>query len=130
MSSGASIDETIALTNSPISPHAVRINTILEGSLKLPDKEEYEELQRTNYENGETKFQGKRQAGKGTNVDETVLPFDSNRVVLKNKVDGSDYQNASWMFSREEIGAYDLLRLFPYQPFDETNFIVSRMLEI
>ena len=42
---------------------------------------------------------------------ESILPFDFNRVALRNK-DGSDYYNASWITRQEEKVHYDIVDPF------------------
>ena len=94
--------------------------------MNLPAEDEFNKIQKKDYEKNHTNLQGRKQAGKGVNVDENVLPYDANRVVLMNKINSSDYINASWITRRKEQGNYDLLRPFLYQPFDEVSFIASQ----
>lgn len=114
------------LENDQLPQHAIRLSTILLGKIDMPQSKEFEGLQNVENSSRETSIHGRKQKGKGINADEKIIPYDSNRLVLKNKVNKSDYINASWITKRVQEGSYDLLRLSQYTPFEEISFIVSQ----
>ena len=95
--------------NESIPNHCIMMSSVLNGHVKMPDKQEFQSLQ-SNHRHS---------------VDDGVIPYDSSRVILKNKIRGSDFVNASWMVQHKEEGSYDLLRPFHYAPFEETSFIIA-----
>ena len=99
--------------------YSIQISSILTNEwyeFPLPQIEEYEELE----------SEILKENHDGIDNAETIVPYDSNRVILKNKVNGNDYYNASWITQQEDKGHYDTLRPFSYQPYEETSFIVAR----
>ena len=114
------------LENDQLPQHAIRLSSILLGKVDMPKSKEFESLQNVENSSRETSVHGRKQKGKGINADEKIVPYDSNRLVLKNKVNKSDYINASWITKRVQEGSYDLLRPSQYTPFEEISFIVSQ----
>ena len=101
------------------SKYSIQISTVLRNEwyeFPLPQMEEFEELEDEILKENHDEVD---------NI-ETIVPYDSNRVILKNKINGNDYYNASWITQREDKGHYDTLRPFSYQPYEETSFIVAR----
>ena len=45
---------------------------------------------------------------------------------MRNKVNGTDFINGSWVARRTEVDNYDLARPFAYTPFNEISIIVSQ----
>ena len=75
---------------------------VMSGSIKQPTIEEFDDL--VSFKDDDlgqrfTRFQGNRFNNIGSlNLVPSVLPFDHNRVLLKNLIGGYDYVNASVMF--------------------------------
>ena len=112
--------------NDQLPQHAIPMSSILLGKINMPKSQEFEGLQNVEISGGETIVHGRKQKGKRNTSNNKILPYDSNRIILKNKVDKSDYVNASWISRRVQEGSYDLLRPFQYTPFEEISFIISQ----
>ena len=102
------------------------MSSILLGKINMPKSQEFENLKNIEISGGETTLHGKKQTGKKNTSNNKTLPYDSNRIILRNKVEKSDYINASWISRRAQEGSYDLLRPFQYTPFEEISFIISQ----
>ena len=72
-------------------------------------------------------YQGRKhnKSGKKLNNHDDVLPFDFNRVVLKNLINKTDYVNASWI-SKAVNERYDSLDFITYPSYSKINFIVTQ----
>ena len=112
--------------NDQLPQHAIPMSSILLGKISMPKSQEFENLQNIEISGGETTVHGRKQKGKRNTSNNKILPYDSNRIILRNKVDKSDYVNASWISRRVQEGSYDLLRPFQYTPFEEISFIISQ----
>ena len=107
----------------------VPIRKIMAGDVDMPPKDEFEKLFRfkDDVTSRLTQYQGKRNDGKdGRNLNSRALPFDYNRVKLKNPVDGNDYINATWIISNTEDSTYDEIVYSDYIPYAKIDFIVGQ----
>ena len=107
----------------------VPIIKIMTGQVDMPSEEEFDKLFRFEDDLGSrlTQYQGKRNDGEGgRNLNRRALPFDKNRVKLKNTTDGNDYINASWIVSNNEDGTYDEVVYSDYIPYSKIEFIVGQ----
>ena len=107
----------------------VPIRKIMAGDVQMPTKEEFEKLFRfkDDVTSRLTQYQGKRNDGKdGRNVNSRALPFDYNRVKLRNATDGNDYFNGSWIISSTEDSTYDEIVYSDYIPYVKIDFIVGQ----
>ena len=84
------------------STKRVPIHKIMAGDVDMPAKDEFEKLFRfkDDVTSRLTQYQGKRNDGR--NVSSRAVPFDYNRVKLRNATDGNDYFNGSWIISNTE----------------------------
>ena len=110
---------------------AVPISGILAGKFDMPNKDEFERLFRyqDKIESKLSTYQGKRSNDKiGLNANANILPYDHNRIKLKNLVDGSDYINASFISSlrRSDEPSYDEIIYSSYVPTFQIEFIVGQ----
>ena len=55
-----------------------------------------------------------------------VIPYESTRVILKTKIKGTNYINASWLNKAEREGPYAIPTLNPYIPFSNLNIITTQ----
>ena len=99
----------------------VPISGIFEGKFDMPTKDEFERLfkYQDKIESKLSTYQGKRNNDKiELNVNANILPYDHNRIKLKNLVDGSDYVNASFISSlrRSDEPSYDEIIYSSYVP--------------
>ena len=116
-------------TTNPTSTTRIPIHKIMEGNVELPKKEEFEKLLRFKDTVGSklTQFQGQRNNGEdGRNLNIRALPFDSNRVKLKNSLDNNDYVNATWLISQSEDPTYDSVDYSEYIPYVNIKFIIGQ----
>ena len=109
----------------------VPISGILEGKLDMPSKDEFERLfkYQDKIESKLTTYQGKRNNDRiGLNAKADILPYDHNRIKLKNLFEGSDYINASLISSlrRSEEPSYDEIIYTSYVPTFQIEFIVGQ----
>ena len=112
-----------------ITSKRVPIHKIMSGDVDMPTEEEFETLFRftDDLTSRLTQYQGKRNDGKeGRNVNSRALPFDFNRVKLRNVSDGNDYLNASWIISNTEDATYDEIVYSDYMPYEKIDFIVGQ----
>ena len=122
-------DEPITQGEIATKSKRVPLRKIMAGDVEMPPKEEFEKLFRfqDNVTSRLTQYQGKRNDGKdGRNLNSRALPFDCNRVELKNPVDGNDYVNASWIKSNTEDSTYDEIVYSDYIPYAKIDFIVGQ----
>jgi protein tyrosine phosphatase len=123
-------DENEETTKVKSSHNCVPLSAIVDGNVKLPPEEEFDKL--VNYEDtlGQriTTAQGLRYNKIGMlNMHPTVLPFDHNRVRLRNEIDGVDYINASWMTQKiVDEPTYDQVIYSSHVPYDNIKFLVSQ----
>lgn len=110
----------------------LKITDIIEGNITLPDESEFEILVKMDakrYQNSKT-VQGRRynSAENGClNRYPNVLPYDSNRVVLVNKIQGLDYINASLLNPKKDDDAtYEYARMTPYFPYRNLAVVVAQ----
>ena len=99
------------------------------GDVEMPTEEEFEKLFRfeDDVTSRLTQYQGKRNDGKdGSNLNSRALPFDFNRVKLRNASDGNDYFNASWIISNTEDSTHDEIIYSDYIPYAKIDFIVGQ----
>ena len=79
----------------------ISFTNVINGSVDLPNVDEFNNLVSFHDDDlGQrlTRYQGKRFNKIGSlNLVQTVLPFDHNRVKLRNTIDGYDYINASFI---------------------------------
>ena len=78
----------------------------------MPDEDEFKRLfeYEDKIESKLSTYQGKRNNDRmDSNMKDSILPYDHNRIKLRNLVDGSDYINASLISSlrRSEEPSYD-----------------------
>ena len=90
----------------------ISLTDVINGSIDLPNAKEFNDLvsfQDDNLGNRLTRYQGNRFNKLGSlNLVPTVLPFDHNRVKLKNLIDGYDYINATFLSQAAcEDASYD-----------------------
>ena len=64
--------------------------------------------------------------GLSMNEDETAIPYDCSRVVLRNPIKGVDYINATWINRAEEDGAYSIPTMSPYPKLSHMNVILAQ----
>ena len=112
-------------------PGLVSISGVFKGQIDMPTKDEFECLfqYQDKLESKLSTYQGKRNNDKmGPNTKDTVLPYDRNRIKLKNLIDGSDYVNASLISSlrRSEEPSYDEVIYCSYVPTFQIQFIVGQ----
>ena len=82
------------------SSRRISINEIVKGTLVLPQVQEFKKLVTFDdcISNRLTRSQGQRYNKlPGFNVDPNILPFDHNRLQLRNTINGCDYINCSWI---------------------------------
>lgn len=111
------------------SSKRIPIRKIMAGDVDMPTKGEFEKLFRfkDDVTSRLTQYQGKRNDGKhGRNVNSRALPFDYNRVKLKNANDGNDYFNGTWIVSNTEESTYDEIVYSDYIPYAKIDFIVGQ----
>ena len=101
------------------------MSSVLRGDFKMPDEKEFQSLDRLNDENIYCNIEVLTD-GCQFETKDGIIPYGWNRVILANKIKGSDFINASWMIQRKEEGSYDLLRPFEYAPFEEASFIIAK----
>ena len=109
----------------------VPISGILEGKFDMPDEDEFKRLfeYEDKIESKLSTYQGKRYNDRmDSNLKDRILPYDHNRIKLKNLVDGSDYINASLIspLRRSEEPSYDEVIYSSYVPTFQIQFIVSQ----
>ena len=90
----------------------ISLTDVINGSIDLPKAKEFNDLvsfQDDNLGNRLTRYQGNRFNKLGSlNLVPTVLPFDHNRVKLRNPIDGYDYINATFLSQAAcEDASYD-----------------------
>ena len=124
------IEKTVELSEIKPSSRDVPISAIASGNVCLPSEEEFGKLVTFTENIGQryTTSQGERyNKSFGFNLNRNVLPFDHNRVKLRNPIDHCDYVNATWI-SRivEDEPTYDQLIYSSYVPYDNINFIIGQ----
>ena len=106
---------------------------VIGGSIKQPDIEEFEAL--VSFQDDDlgqrlTRYQGNRFNKIGSlNLVPSVLPFDHNRVILSNAINGYDYVNASVMFEptlTSEDQTYDEVVYSSTLSFSKIKIIVGQ----
>ena len=112
-------------------PGVVPILGIFEGKFDMPTENEFERLfqYQDKLESKLSTYQGKRNNDKmGSNTKATIIPYDHNRIKLKNLIDGSDYINASLISSlrRSEEPSYDEIIYSSYVPTFQIQFIIGQ----
>jgi protein tyrosine phosphatase len=107
----------------------------MNNTLIMPDLTEYQELEekenrRMEFFSSEFKSHWGERFNKNKrtgllNMDPTIIPFDVNRVKLKNPImNDVDYINASEM-SKFEEDTYSMVMMNPYLPMERIRFIIS-----
>ena len=111
----------------------VTIEDLIHHSFKYTDdfyaKEEYDELEKLDKKRNTVTRNFLMTHGsryKILNVNQESLPYDYNRIVLKKKINGVDYINATWMKEVGNEGVYDELIYNNYLPFLKVNFILAQ----
>ena len=97
------------LETSP-SSRRIPMDAMRKGNVKVPSLDEFNNLMTftDDISNRFTTAQGKRYNKEPAfNLDPDVLPFDHNRVCLRNTADKIDYVNASWLAEISEEPSYD-----------------------
>ena len=112
-------------------PGLVPISGIFKGQIDMPTEEEFARLfqYQDKLESKLSTYQGQRNNDKmGSNTKDTILPYDHNRIKLKNLIDRSDYVNASLITSlrRSEEPSYDEVIYSSYVPTFQIQFIVGQ----
>ena len=102
-----------------------------DGDLKMPAKEEFQELHTKEQRRDQnfTDSQGRRYNSRkngALNSNPLSIPWDHNRVVLKNPVGGVDYVNASWISKVDDAQDYEEAQMNNYLPFSKISFIVAQ----
>ena len=106
------------------------MHSIIKGEISIPSKEEFENLltfdgsltQRA------TTSQGQRYNNKRTALNRVLgnLPFDHNRLVLKNPINNCNYVNANSISAPIDDLTYDELIYTSYQPFKKIEWAVGQ----
>ena len=107
----------------------VSLQSIQKGNVTMPTEEEFEKLFTFDetVESRLTMSQGRLyNTENGFNLDQNVLPYDYNRVVLKTPIDGCNYINASWLSHSDSEDDYDSLIYTSYVPYSSVKFIVTQ----
>ena len=105
------------------------MDAMRKGNVKIPSIDEFNKLMKftDDISNRFTTAQGKRYNKEPSfNLDPNVLPFDHNRVRLKNTADKIDYVNASWLAEISEEPSYDEVIYTKYAPYHQLKFIVGQ----
>lgn len=108
----------------------ISIKKIVSGKVTPPQKEEFEKL--VGYEDSiserRTISQGQRYNKIGQfNLNPDVLPFDHNRIKLRNPINGCDYVNCSWITkNKDDDDGYDQLIYTTYVPYYNIRFAVGQ----
>ena len=103
---------------------------IMNGNVSLPSKDEFEEL--LSYDGGITQrfttSQGERFNDKKFrfNIVPANIPFDHNRLRLKNPIDNCDYVNANTMTRPSEDRIYDELIYTTHLPFKSIQWAIGQ----
>ena len=112
------------------SPKKINIAGILNGEVDLPEQVEFGKLFKyeDKIESRLCTYQGQRNnKNTGFNVNPQILPFDHNRVKLRNPIDGNDYVNASKLSqSSDNDPTYDEVLYTEYVPFTKIGFFVGQ----
>ena len=107
----------------------ISIKDIVNGTFVFPSVQEFEQLATfdDSITNRWTRSQGKRyNKPAGFNVDPNILPYDHNRIVLRNRINGCDYINCSWISQNSDESNYDELIYTEYLPFYKIKFAVGQ----
>ena len=103
--------------------------TLLKDDDFGPNKEDFKKIEERDSQRCKdtSNYQGRRhnKSGKKLNLHDDVLPFDFNRVILKNPISKADYVNASWV-SKAVSERYDSLDFVSYPSYSKINFIVTQ----
>ena len=110
----------------------IAIGTLINSSLRMPDEEEFEELQENDRKRLKLASDLKVSEGMLYNsgksgvidISKDVLPYDSNRVKLVVPIDGVDYINASWLQKAEDVNLYD--DLYDFLSASDMNIILTQ----
>ena len=111
------------------SSRRITINEIVNGTLVLPQVQEFKNLATfdDSISNRWTRSQGQRyNKTPGFNVDPNILPFDHNRITLRNRINGCDYINCSWISQDSDESNYDEVIYTEYLPFFKIKFAVGQ----
>ena len=123
-------EEETPMTNVTSSPKKVNIAGILKGEVDLPEQVEFGRLfeYEDKIESRLSTYQGKRNnKNDGFNLNPQILPFDHNRVKLRNPIDGNDYVNASKLSQPSDNDpTYDQILYTDYVPFFKIGFFVGQ----
>jgi protein tyrosine phosphatase len=108
----------------------IPLTTIEDGNVPIPSVEAFENLMIFN-ESIKSRFttsQGQRYSKlRALNLHPTVLPFDHNRIRLRNLIHGCDYVNANWIAQRaDETATYDEVIYSSYLPSFKIKFAVCQ----
>ena len=121
--------ETMPLTEIKSTSRDIPLSAISNGNVAQPSEEEFKKLVsfEDNISQRFTTAQGERyNKSGGFNRNPEVLPFDHNRVKLRNPVDGCDYVNATWISKIANDSTYDELIYSSYVPYKNIKFIVGQ----
>ena len=93
--------ESISAAQQKNKSRRISLTDVINGSINMPTAKEFNDLvsfQEDDVGQRLTRYQGKRFNTLGSlNLVSSVLPFDKNRVKLRNLIDGYDYINASFI---------------------------------
>ena len=109
-------------------PQSISLPCLISGNIKLPSTQEFEMLLRF-----EDKIEPRDATSQGEgvyttdkpNVHDVILPFEQNRVKLKNAIGGCDYINASRITILPEEGHNNEFVPTPYVPLQKMEIIVG-----
>ena len=93
--------ESVTMDEKTSNVRRVSFTDVINGNVSMPNIAEFDDL--VSFQDDDlgqrlTRYQGKRFNKLGSlNLVRTVLPFDHNRVKLRNPIDGYDYVNASFI---------------------------------
>ena len=117
-------NELLALRNT--------IGTMIKGNTEFSPKKQFEELEINDERRADhfpctmaLKYSSKIKA-RCLNANPDVIPYDSTRVVLRKKIKGTNYINATWLNKAEKEGEYSVPTLNPYIPFSKLNIITTQ----
>ena len=124
-------EENSMMPNGKYKSSIIPIAGILEGKFDMPTKDEFERLfqYQDKIESKLSTYQGKRNNNRpGLNAKPNVVPYDHNRIKLKDMLDGSDYINASLISSlrQSDEPSYDEIVYSSYVPTFQIQFIIGQ----
>ena len=125
-------DASISVAERRIKSRRISLSDVINGRIDPPPSaKEFNDLvtfQDDDLGQRLTRYQGKRFNKLGSlNLVPTVLPFDHNRVTLRNPIDGYDYVNASLISqATSDDPSYDEVLYSSTMPFSKMKVIVGQ----